>query len=154
MNTNNKKLNPGLLELDLFCKGMKIDQSCDLEHDARMVTRTRAGLGSGLEIIIPAHPEDIYMNVPLLEKFVKDSPYTLIKRDGQYIITAQHYRNQKTPLFPLFARERERVIDYPPLIPPFASLSLPTFNTGYRRWMKQVRSKYRHGDFPHFRDII
>ncbi len=85
MNTNNK-LNPGLLELDLFCKGMKIDQSCDLEHDARMVTRTRAGLGSGLEIIIPSHPEDIYMNVPLLEKFVKDSPYTLIKRNGQYII--------------------------------------------------------------------
>ena len=86
MNTNNKKLNPGLLELDLFCKGMKIDQSCDLEHDARMVTRTRAGLGSGLEIIIPVHPEDIYMNVPLLEKFVKDSPYTLVKRNGQYII--------------------------------------------------------------------
>lgn len=85
MNTNTF-FNPGLLELDLFCKGMKIDQSCDLEHDARMVTRTRAGLGSGLEIIIPAHPEDIYMNVPLLEKFAKDSPYTLIKRDGQYII--------------------------------------------------------------------
>ena len=85
----NIKLNPGLLELDLFCKGMKIDQSCDLEHDARMVTRTRAGLGSGLEIIIPAHPEDIYMNVPLLEKFVKDSLYTLIKRDGRYIITKE-----------------------------------------------------------------
>ena len=89
MNTNNKKLNPGLLELDLFCKGMKIDQSCDLEHDARMVTRTRAGLGSGLEIIIPVHSEDIYMNVPLLEKFVKDSPYTLIKRNGQYIVTKE-----------------------------------------------------------------
>ncbi len=88
MNTNNK-LNPGLLELDLFCKGMKIDKSCDLEHDARMVTRTRAGLGSGLEIIIPAHPEDIYTNVPLFEKFVKDSPYTLIKRDGQYSVTRE-----------------------------------------------------------------
>lgn len=67
MNTNNK-INPGLLELDPFCKGMKIDGSCDLEHDARMVTRTRAGLGSGLEIIIPAYPEDIYMNVPLLSR--------------------------------------------------------------------------------------
>lgn len=88
MNTN-KILNPGLLELDLFCKGMKIDQSCDLEHDARMVTRTRAGLGSGLEIIIPVHPEDIYMNVPLLEKFVKDSPYTLVKRNGHYVVTKE-----------------------------------------------------------------
>ena len=129
MNTN-KKLNPGLLELDLFCKGMKIDQHCDLEHDARMVTRTRAGLGSGLEIIIPAHPEDIYMNVPLLEKFVKDSPYTLIKRDGQYIITAKYCHNQKTPLCPPFARERERVIDYPSLIPPLRSLTCSTFFTG------------------------
>jgi len=87
-NTNNK-LNPGFLELDLFCKGMKIDGSCDLEHDARMVTRTRAGLGSGLEIIIPAHPEDIYMNVPLVEIFVKDSPYTLIKRNGHYLVTKE-----------------------------------------------------------------
>jgi uncharacterized radical SAM superfamily protein len=87
MNTHNKKLNPGLLELNLFCKGMKVDGSCNLEHDARMVTRTRAGLGSGLEIIIPARPEDIYMNVPLLEKFVKDTPYTLTKRDGHYIVT-------------------------------------------------------------------
>lgn len=83
---NTSKKNPGLLELDLFCKGMKIDKSCDLENDARMVTRTRAGLGSGLEIIIPAHPEDIYTNVPLYEKFVKDTPYTLIKHNGQYTI--------------------------------------------------------------------
>ena len=82
----NDTLNPGLLELDLFCKGMRIDKSCDLEHDARMVTRTRAGLGSGLEIIIPASPEDIYLNVPLLEKFVSASPYTLVKRDGRYAI--------------------------------------------------------------------
>lgn len=82
----NNNLNPGILKLDLFCKGMRIDKSCDLEHDARMVTRTRAGLGSGLEIIIPAHPEDIYMNVPLLEKFVSESPYTLVKRDGRYAI--------------------------------------------------------------------
>lgn len=85
----NKKINSGLLELDLFCKGMKIDRSCDLENDARRVMRTRAGLGSGLEIIIPAHPEDIYMNVPLTEKFVKDSPYTLIKRDGRYLVTKE-----------------------------------------------------------------
>ena len=112
MNTN-KKLNPGLLELDLFCKGMKIDRSCDLEHDARMVTRTRAGLGSGLEIIIPAHPEDIYMNVPLLEKFVKDSPYTLIKRDGQYIITAPHCHDQKTPLSPPSQGKEERLLITP-----------------------------------------
>ncbi|MBZ5543666.1 MAG: hypothetical protein LAO07_08305 [Acidobacteriia bacterium] len=46
-------LNPCELEIDLFCKGMRIDPSCALEKDARFIARTRAGLGSGLEIVIP-----------------------------------------------------------------------------------------------------
>src|SRR3989304_5369022 len=44
-----KKLNPAELETDLFCNGIKIDDSCTLESDARIFSRTRAGLGSGLE---------------------------------------------------------------------------------------------------------
>ncbi len=36
------------------------------------------------------------------------------------ISTTLHSHDQKTPLSPPFARERERVIDYPSLIPPFA----------------------------------
>ncbi|MHA1377057.1 MAG: radical SAM protein [Candidatus Helarchaeota archaeon] len=77
------KLNPGLLKLDLFCKGMKIDNSCNLEEDARIISRTRGGLGSGLEIILP---DDLYINVPVVEKFVESSPYKLIKENGKYSI--------------------------------------------------------------------
>ena len=47
------QLNPCELEIDLFCKGMRIDPSCALEADARFISRTRAGLGSGLELVIP-----------------------------------------------------------------------------------------------------
>ena len=39
------------LEIELFCRGMRIDESCVLE-DARRIARTRAGLGSGLEIVL------------------------------------------------------------------------------------------------------
>ena len=46
--------NPGLLKLDLYCKGIRLDDSCMVEHDGgRSIMRTRAGLGSGLEAILP-----------------------------------------------------------------------------------------------------
>ena len=48
-----KKPDPCELEIDLFCKGIKIDESCTLESDARLFARTRAGLGTGLELIVP-----------------------------------------------------------------------------------------------------
>lgn len=73
--------NPAYLKIDLFCRGLKIDASCELDTDARPVRRTRAGLGSGLELIIPP---DLYTNVPLEEKFVADTPYTLHKENGRY----------------------------------------------------------------------
>lgn len=79
-------MNPGILKLDLFCKGMRIDPSCDLEKDARMLSRIRAGLGSGLEMILP---DDLYANIPALEEFAKESPYLLIKRNGRYYITKE-----------------------------------------------------------------
>ena len=46
--------NPGLLKLDLYCRGMRLDDSCTIEErGGRKVLRTRAGLGSGLELILP-----------------------------------------------------------------------------------------------------
>lgn len=77
------KINPGLLKLELFCKGIKIDSTCDLEKDARPVLRTRGGLGSGLELILP---DGLYINAPLEEYFVDKTPYTLLKREGAYFI--------------------------------------------------------------------
>jgi hypothetical protein len=80
----NPKTNPGLLKLDLYCKGMKIHESCNrLDRDGRPILRTRAGLGSGLEIVLPDH---LWTNVPVLENFAQDSPYSLRFESGRYLV--------------------------------------------------------------------
>lgn len=65
------------LEIELFCRGMQIDPSCNTTEAGRRITRTRAGLGSGLELVIPARPKDIWLNVPVIEKFALSSPFLL-----------------------------------------------------------------------------
>ena len=51
--------NPALLKLDLYCKGVRLDDSCYVEEDGgRKILRTRAGLGSGLEAHPPRRPVD------------------------------------------------------------------------------------------------
>jgi hypothetical protein len=76
--------NPGLLKLDLYCKGMQLDDSCLVEEDGgRKILRTRAGLGSGLELILPGN---LWTNVPVTEPFAKSSPYTLHRQDHTYRI--------------------------------------------------------------------
>lgn len=84
--------NPAELEIDLFCHGIHIDPSCDLEHDACAVVKARAGLGSGLEMVIQAE-KPIWLNVPVYEHFVQQTPYTLIKFKGQYRVVDN--RNQE-----------------------------------------------------------
>jgi uncharacterized radical SAM superfamily protein len=77
--------------IDLFCRGVKIDPSCELEADARGIRRTRAGLGSGLELIVPGRRKDHWINVPVTESFVAATPWTLRKqgrgREGSYFVT-------------------------------------------------------------------
>ena len=58
---------------------------------ARGVSRTRAGLGSGLEVVLPtgsAIKDEIWVNVPVVESFARSSPYTLIggPHDGYTIV--------------------------------------------------------------------
>ena len=79
----NGKLNPGMLKLDLFCKGIVIDESCRLEADGRQIMRLRAGLGSGLEVELP---EKLWVNIPVLEHFAKDSPYRFKRENETYSI--------------------------------------------------------------------
>lgn len=79
-----KPLNPAELEVDLFCKGIRIDPSCTIDQDGRLFSRTRAGLGSGLELVIPGDLKDIWMNVPVEEDFAQKSPYLLLKKSGAY----------------------------------------------------------------------
>jgi hypothetical protein len=74
--------NPGLLKLDLYCKGVRLDDSCLVEEDGgRKILRTRAGLGSGLEVILPG---ELWTNVPVTEHFAARSPYTLHRLGGAY----------------------------------------------------------------------
>jgi hypothetical protein len=72
-------LNACELEIDLFCRGIRIPDQVPLDG-ARGISRTRAGLGSGLEITIPTGSwlkERIWVNVPVEEAFARESPYVL-----------------------------------------------------------------------------
>jgi hypothetical protein len=72
-------LNACELEIDLFCRGLRVSDAVPLDG-ARGISRTRAGLGSGLEVTIPTGSwlkERLWVNVPVEESFVRDSPYEL-----------------------------------------------------------------------------
>lgn len=86
-------LNACELEIDLFCRGMQVPEATSLDG-ARGVSRTRAGLGSGLEVILPtrsALKKAIWTNVPVVEPFAAASPYRLIgtAETGYSIIDAR-----------------------------------------------------------------
>jgi hypothetical protein len=82
-------LNACELEIDLFCRGLRIGPDVSLAR-ARGISRTRAGLGSGLELIIPANSwlkRRIWMNAPVAERFVESSPYVLEgEREAGYTV--------------------------------------------------------------------
>jgi len=69
--------NPGELQIDLFCRGVRIADAQGLADDARPIARTRAGLGSGLEMVLPGDLKDVWLNVPVEEDFAAASPYEL-----------------------------------------------------------------------------
>jgi hypothetical protein len=83
-------LNACEFEIDLFCKGMRVSEGVPLDG-ARGISRTRAGLGSGLEIALPTGTRlkrEIWVNVPVVEAFASRSPYILDgdSTDGYFII--------------------------------------------------------------------
>ena len=91
--------NPGLLKLDLYCKGIRIGESCRVADDGgREIMRTRAGLGSGLEVVLP---DGLYTNIPVTEAFAAGSPYEL-NRDsaGGYHIDREGRRVAAVRLAP------------------------------------------------------
>ncbi|HYU33364.1 MAG TPA: radical SAM protein [Thermoanaerobaculia bacterium] len=81
------RTNPALLKLDLYCKGIRLDENCLVEEDGgRKILRTRAGLGSGLELILPGN---LWTNVPVSESFASQSPYSLHRENGRYMLRWQ-----------------------------------------------------------------
>ena len=81
--------NSALLKLDLYCKGARLDESClEGEGTGRGLLRTRAGLGSGLEVVLPG---GFWTNVPVLEAFAQRSPYVIRREAGGLTL----YRNDE-----------------------------------------------------------
>lgn len=81
-------LNACELEIDLFCRGLRVPDDVALTG-ARGIRRTRAGLGSGLELAIPTGSRlkrEIWMNAPVAEPFAQRSPYVLRQADGGFEI--------------------------------------------------------------------
>lgn len=84
--SNRTMLKPIELEIELFCRGMRIGDSCHTDEDGRRISRTRAGLGSGLEVVIPSTPKPVWVNVPVVEPFALRSVFTLQKYAGRYFV--------------------------------------------------------------------
>ncbi len=75
---------PALLKLDLYCNGARLDDSCFIEGDGgRKILRTRAGLGSGLEAILPG---GLWTNIPVSEPFAHRSPYSIHRENDSYVL--------------------------------------------------------------------
>ncbi|MBM3792164.1 MAG: hypothetical protein FJW35_17690, partial [Acidobacteria bacterium] len=72
-----KPLNPAELKLDLLCSGLRVGEESHATEGARPLASSRAGLGSGLELVIPGHRRDVWVNAPVVEKFVQRTPYRL-----------------------------------------------------------------------------
>jgi hypothetical protein len=104
-------LNACELEIDLFCRGMRVPDDVSLEG-ARNISRTRAGLGSGLEVAIPTSSwlkREIYTNVPVTEAFARESPYVLAGGPGGYRIVddrAAHAYPVRIPQAPHWYRRQ------------------------------------------------
>jgi len=77
---------PVELEIELFCRGLRVDPSCDVDTDGRRIARTRAGLGSGLELVLPSPRKKIWVNVPVVEAFAAKSPFLLMKTARGYVL--------------------------------------------------------------------
>ncbi|MEX0880333.1 MAG: radical SAM protein [Thermoanaerobaculia bacterium] len=83
---------PVELEIELFCRGMRLDASSTVDEDGRRISRTRAGLGSGLELVIPAPRKPIWVNVPVVERFAETSPFELVKGPAGYEVVDERTR--------------------------------------------------------------
>jgi hypothetical protein len=83
---NPTAFSPVELEIELFCRGFRITPGTRADLEARRITRTRAGLGSGLEIVIPGARKEIWVNVPVEEPFVARSPFELVVRGDRWMV--------------------------------------------------------------------
>src|SRR5262245_17050409 len=106
------RLNACELEIDLFCRGLRVPDDVSVEG-ARGIRRTRAGLGSGLDVVIPTHSwlkPRIWMNAPVVERFAQHSPYVLMGGPERgYVVRDERNAEQygvELPLEPAWYRRQ------------------------------------------------
>ena len=76
--------NPAWLKLDLYCRGIRLSENCFPERtQGRPILRTRAGLGSGIELVLPGN---LWTNVPVCENFARQSPYELVRQGDAFFV--------------------------------------------------------------------
>ena len=85
------RLNPAELKIVLLCCGLRVDESCRIEEEGRPVCNGPADLASGLEMILPGDMKELWVNVPVRERFVQDSPYRLSCTQGEYRICDERH---------------------------------------------------------------
>jgi hypothetical protein len=78
------RLNPAELKIDLLCCGLRIDPDCRQGDDTAGYDCPEVGLGSGLELLLPGDKRQLWVNVPVREKFVEKSPYLLSGTAGEF----------------------------------------------------------------------
>ena len=80
--------NPGFLKLDLVIRGMKISrESLDSPEIARAL-RLAHETGTGLELDIVL-PDDVVVNIPVLECLAEEKPYSLVKEGDGFSIHSE-----------------------------------------------------------------
>jgi len=75
--------NPCELAIDLFCRGVRTDVAPS--------ARTRAGLGSGVDLVIEGS-RPVWMNAPVVESFVEGSPWALRGDHVEHRDSGERYR--------------------------------------------------------------
>ncbi|MBZ5497122.1 MAG: hypothetical protein LAP85_12020 [Acidobacteriia bacterium] len=98
---NGKRLNPAELKIDLLCRGVHIDATCRIVEEGRPVCSRPADLASGVELILPGEMRELWVNAPINEKFVKESPYRLLRAsDGYHLRDERHDLTYSVKLAP------------------------------------------------------
>ncbi len=80
--------NPGYLKLELMIRGVKISRQAlgcaEIERRIKLSKETGAALE--LEIVLP---ENVLVNIPVLECLAEDRPYTLIEEGSRFYIVGR-----------------------------------------------------------------
>ncbi len=110
-----RPMNPAELKIELLCRGLRIDGSCRIFEDGLPLARTVAGMGSGLELMIPGTKREVHANAPVIERFVEQSPLRLVLDQGDYRIV-----DERTGL-----RHRVKLISKPEWYDKLTSRGIP-----------------------------